>query len=506
MSRKNDFKFKETVKEALHNLQVQEKEMLFNKNVAELEKLAEENNIEGHSEMTISELIDAIYNSSLISKVTIDVETDALPVANIELIDEYDLQAIKLRKYLKRFLALTTAGVIALACYHAGKHSKTNDKIIKDLETQQPTLEQTVEPTVYPKYKNEENVEETYVFDDEKAIEIATDIKNDFDKLEDVNYSIEYIADMTRISHNVAPLDETLNVDDYYNYFRDILNKQTVNAANALTNDENKKIGLTEEDRNIGTEIFLSKHFEPNTMDRLLIENLEQEINAIVLNPVLNEKNGEHALNILRIFYDVYVLNGKQTELGIITKNNLTPTGIYLGRRLILSASPLIAGLDLADMIEYEQLFAVDDHNKEELEVHGYNNLPGEHLNLIRQVLNPIPHDDYLNYFDMRLRAVFNMSAEEAANIIFTHDDEEIEGTWDEAIKEEFAKKLKVSVEDLEVKTIEYFDLKITYATFIEQYSDFVKGSLPVYEDSIGEVAYEQLDKQINDSKTLKLK
>lgn len=506
MSDKKDINMKATAEEALQILQEQKKDELWNKSVAELEEIAEENKIEGHSEMTITELIDAIYNESMIAKVTIgDVVSNAIPVEEVELTDESEKEADKSRKYLKTILALTTAGVIAITCYFAGKHSKDNDKKFENLDNNKPTVEQTVDSTVYPDFEIEE-AKVPYLFDDEKAIEIATDIKNDLDKLEDVNYSVEYIADMTRISHDVAPIDTTLTVDDYYNYFRDILNKQTVNAANALTNDEDKEVGLTEEDRNIGTEIFLSKHFEPNTMDRLLIENLENELNAIVLNPVLNEKNGEHALNILRIFYDVYVLNGKQTELGIITKNNLTPTGIYLGRRLILSASPLIAGLDLADMIEYEQLYAVDDNNKEELEVHGYNNLPGEHLNLIRQVLNPIPHDDYLNYFDMRLRAVFNMSAEEAANIIFTHDDEEIEGTWDEAIKEEFAKKLKISVEDLEVKTIEYFDLKITYATFIEQYSDFVKGSLPVYEDSIGEVAYEQLDKQINDSKTLKLK
>lgn len=401
----------------------------------------------------------------------------------------------------RRVIAIITAGVIGLVCYKAGKISNKNngDSISSPFSTNQ-----TIEPTFYPDIT--QAPEELYIFDNEKALEIAADIKNDLSKLEDVNYSIEYIADMVRISHKVAPLDETINVDAYYNYFRDILNKQTTNAANALTNADAPKKGLTEENRNKGVNIYISKHFEPNTMDRLIIESLEKEINEIVIDPTLSKGNGEHALNILRVFYDVFILNGKQTELGIVTKNNLSPAGIYAARRLILSSAPLISGLDLANMIEYKQLYAVDDANKEELEIHGYNNLPGECLSLIRQVLNPLPHDDQLNYFDIRLKAVFKMSSQDAAKIIFTADENKVEGSWDESIKEAFAKKLKITVEDLKIKQIEYYDLKITYATFIEQYSDFIKGYLPVYENSIGKVAYDQLDKQINNSKVLTFK
>lgn len=479
---------------ALENLQKEEKNKLMQKTVLELKQIAKEKGLTGYSKMKKAELVDLLYYNSPISNASISIENESIPIKEIHKNKDTVEKAEKSRKYLKAITSVSLGAVILITAFCAGRCSKKDPVADKDISNKLP-IEQTIELPI----ENQEIIEEVeYEFNDEKAIEIAMDIKNDLNKLEDVNYDVDFIADIVRISHDHAPLDETVDSIAYRDYFLDIISKHTTNAANALNNAEAPTEGLTEEDRKIGTDLYLSKHFAPNTMERLLIENLENEINEIVIDPQLNEKNGKHALNILKTFYDVFVLNGKQTELGIINKNNIDSFGTHVSRNLILSAYPLLSGLDLADLIEYEQLYAVDDPNQEELEVHGFNNLPGERLNLIRQVLNPIPQDDYLNYFDMRFRAVFNMTANEAAEIIFTYDENKVEGPWDDPIKEKFAEKLNISVEELSEKRLEYFDLKITYNTFIEQYSDFVKGYLPVYEGSIGQVAFDEMTDEIN--------
>ncbi len=285
-------------------------------------------------------------------------------------------------------------------------------------------------------------------------------ISNDLDN--NMNYNKDFIEDVIRIINGVAPKNKEITLDDVIDFTCNWINKVCINSTNY--------IGGVEEYKNTNPELHLAKLFSEDTIDYEVLKEFDSCVNMATHNKDFKEiykgSNG-----ILKIFYETLELNGKETKFGLANRNSMSKGGIATLELGIINAIPLLEETDKKQKLEYKENQAVVDKNKNENEIHGYNNEVTDGMNIIKLKLNPLSKDEYENYFSSNFEYVYGISYDNAKKIALTSKDER-----------DFYNNIK-NLTNCNVK-VEYENQMIGFETFARFFFSYNSGEIQTAEES----------------------
>lgn len=293
----------------------------------------------------------------------------------------------------------------------------------------------------------------------QKASKIASIVNG-----HNMDYTEAFIADIIRILHQIPTNDEQIDVDDLWDFLSNWADKCVINTSNY--------IGGVEKFKGDAPEIHYADFFDENTIDYAIISEFDSYVNQATHTKDKKEIY-EAANGMLKIFYEVIELNGKETKFGLANRNSMSVGGISTLELEIVNTLPILQETDKKiKKLDYTEKKAVVDSNGEKIEHHGYDNETSGGMNIIKLRLNPLSKEEYEIWFSEQFKYVYEIPYKDAKRISATSTDDR-----------DFYKKIKKIANNANTK-VEYESQMLNFEKFARFFYDYNQGEIQTAEES----------------------